>query len=117
MNNWYFLIDNTSESLDQMRIECATQHGRNTIDNELSESISFDGQERLVKVTGGNEEWQANRTWLNALIVAPLLQGDEANDELRARWAEAQVPEFDSNEDGQPDSSEQRRAWWQNQPL
>lgn len=84
--NWYFLVGNDNPDLDRIRIECATQHGRNTIDNELSETLSSDGTERLIKVSGGDLNWQQNRDWIDSLLHAPLLQGREEDDLYRQNW-------------------------------
>lgn len=83
MENWYFLVGNNNPNLDRIRIECATQHGRNTTDNELSETISSEGTARLIKVCGGDLEWQSRRDWIASLLHAPLLQGNEADDNYR----------------------------------
>jgi len=85
--NWYFLVGNDNPDLDRIRIECATQHGRNTVDNELSETLSADGMQRLIKVSGGDFNWQSSRDWLESLIHTPLLQGREEDDLYRQNWA------------------------------
>ncbi|NBW12486.1 MAG: hypothetical protein EBR82_31090 [Caulobacteraceae bacterium] len=84
--NWYFLIGNDNPDLDRIRIECATQHGRNTVDNELSETLSTDGSQRLIKVSGGGESWQSTRDWLGSLLHAPLQQGIKDDDDFRQAW-------------------------------
>lgn len=112
VENWYFLVGNDNPDLDRIRIECATQHGRNTLDNELSETIGFFCEERLIKVAGGNGEWQNARDWIPSLLVSPMLQGFESDDELRLKWYNAQDPYFDSNNDGIPDTKQQRKNYW-----
>jgi hypothetical protein len=112
--NWYFLVGNDNPDLDRIRIECATQHGRNTTSNELSESLSYDGNARLIKVSGGGHDWQDARNWIGSLRVRPLLQGNETDDLIRASWAQSQISDFDSDNDGTPDTGQQRWQWLRN---
>jgi hypothetical protein len=109
--NHYFLVDNAGANLTQIRTECFTEHALATNNqNVLSEVVSFDGAERLIKVDTVTPDWVASRGWLaEALWHAPQGQGDE----VRIAWAQAQDPTFDGDEDAQPDSPEQRRSWWQ----
>lgn len=81
--NWYFLVANNNPDLDRIRIECATQHGRNTVENELSETLVSNGTQRLIKVAGGGLEWQTERNWIGSLLHPPLLQGREDDDAYR----------------------------------
>lgn len=113
-DNWYFLVGNDNPNLDRIRIECATQHGRNTVDNELSEAMSYDGNTRLIKVSGGGYDWQDTRDWIGSLRVRPLLQGNETDDLIRMSWADSQNPDFDSDNDGQADTGNQRWQWLRN---
>jgi hypothetical protein len=84
LENWYFLLSDDNPNIDRIRIECATQHGRNTADNELGESVK--DNERLIKVTGGGIAWQNSRDWINSLLHPPLKQGNIEDDLFRADW-------------------------------
>lgn len=97
--NWYFLISNSVPGLDAIRIECAVQHGRNTTEGtELSEVMSLDGSERLIKVTGGDAEYQASRAWAKLITAGGVcnaiwLQGNPLDDDARLTWLDNQLPE------------------------
>ncbi|TAH36534.1 MAG: hypothetical protein EYC62_02505 [Alphaproteobacteria bacterium] len=114
--NWYFLIGNNHADIQSIRDECALRHTLNSPGSELSEVFSWSGNERLIKVANGDEAWQQQRDWINDLLFRPLQQGLEADDNIRWRWLEAQAPEFDGNEDGNPDTAQQRIDWWQTLP-
>ncbi|MGD9650607.1 MAG: hypothetical protein AB7U41_07465, partial [Dongiaceae bacterium] len=73
------------------RIECAVQHGRSTPEgHELSEVISDDETERLIKVTGGDLAWQQERNWISSTL-AVWRQGVETDDQARLNWVTANV--------------------------
>lgn len=115
-NNWYFLIPNNHPDLQTICDECTAQHANNAPNSELSGIVSWSGNERLIKVSGGDETWQQQRSWINDLLFRALRQGIEEDDGIRWRWLESQAPEFDGNEDGNPDTEQQRIDWWQTIP-
>jgi len=122
MTNWYFLINNNYQHLADIRAQCFLKHALATNNqNELSEVISFDGNERLIKVSGVDSNWIADQSeWINN-AEACIWNFPQVNDpedigtKTVAAWAQSQDPEFDSPDDGDelPDTSEQRRSWWQ----
>lgn len=118
MTNWYFILNNNHPDLASIRSECFLRHAIATNNsNDLSEVVSFDGTERLIKVAGVDEAWMATQLWINdaEACIGFYSQHDPEGFEVIKRWSDAQEPDFDSpeDEDELPDTPEQRRSWWQ----
>lgn len=118
MTNWYFILNNNHPDLASIRSECFLRHAIATNNsNDLSEVISFDGTERLIKVAGVDEAWMATQSWITNTesCIGFYSQNDADGVAIVQAWSEAQEPEFDSPDDGDelPDTAAQRRSWWQ----
>lgn len=116
MAHYYFLINNNATNLAQIRTDCFLRHAISTNNqNELSEVLSFSGDERLIKVADVTQEWLDSKPWVidTNICLWYYPQGDEVGTGVIQAWTQAQEPEFDSTEDEIPDSNEERKSWWQ----
>lgn len=116
MENWYFLISDGVENLQDIRNACMMRHIEMSPATGYSEAYGVfeDGNPcRLIKVPGGDAEWQAGQPWVQQLLVPPLLQGREADDEYRTWWSKAQVDGFDAPDDADesPDTLEEKQGF------
>ena len=115
MTDHWFLIDRAAVNLAEIRSDCFERNAIIT-NNALNmiEVRSYSGEELLIGIMGGNDQaWLGSLLWVNTAAV--IWHGDAADaniDALVTAWREAQRPNRDADQDGNRDTTAQRKSWW-----
>lgn len=94
MTNWYFLLKKNASGVDDIRMTLANKHASSTENGyALSEVLSTDEEEILVKVAGVELDWLVTQEWAADVekCIWNYPQGHTEGDAVRLAWKDANV--------------------------